>query len=86
MLYEKDQNGSASDLGLLFCSMLDEATELSPKIIEFIKGLHRRTIEKLDEEQPERDQFEKVCGTASASPSTTKNCDTKFYKISINVC
>merc|ERR1712233_170911 len=59
VLYEKDQNGSASDLGLLFCSMLDEATELSPKIIEFIKGLHRRTIEKLDEEQPERDQFEK---------------------------
>jgi len=59
VLYEKDQNGSASDLGLLFCSMLDEATELSSKIIGLIKGLHRRTIEKLDEEQPERDQFEK---------------------------
>jgi len=59
ILYEKGQPGSASDLGLLYCTMLDESETLEEKNVEQIQRLHLLTITHLDEDQPERDQFEK---------------------------
>ena len=60
ILYEKDQPGSASDLGILYCTLLDEMDKLTDSILAQIESLHLLTIVKLDEDQPERDQFEKV--------------------------
>lgn len=59
ILYEKDQPGSASDLGILYCTLLDEMDKLTDSILAQIESLHLLTIVKLDEDQPERDQFEK---------------------------
>ena len=40
--------------------MLDESETLEEKNVEQIQRLHLLTITHLDEDQPERDQFEKV--------------------------
>jgi len=40
--------------------MLDETDEISDTVLNQIEALHLLTIENLAEEQPERDQFEKV--------------------------
>ena len=58
--------------------MLDESETLEEQNVEQIQRLHLLTISHLDEDQPERDQFEKVFLFKNRSP---KISIFKFYNI-----
>lgn len=77
-LYELKQCGSASDLGILYCTILDDVEKITETNEEQISKIHRATINHLEYEQPERDQFERrilkrtaeICGNQMGSPKT----------------
>ena len=77
-LYELKQSGSASDLGLLYCSILDDVEKLTETMHEQIGKIHKSTIQCLEFEQPEREQFERrilkrtgeICDNPMGHPKT----------------
>ena len=65
-LFNVGEHGSAGDLCILYCSGLDEMEcgemyeKMAPTLHQQCQRLHMKTLQKLDIDQPERDQFEKV--------------------------
>ena len=65
-LFEAGENGSGGDLCLLYCNGLDEIEsgeeyeQMVKTIHEQVAKLHMLTLTNLPQDQPERDQFEKV--------------------------
>ena len=65
-LFNAGESGSAGDLCILYCSGLDEIgsrdeyEKLAPVLHQQCQRMHMLTLQKLDIDQPERDQFEKV--------------------------
>ena len=66
-LFNAGESGSAGDLCILYCSGLDEMknaeeyAKLAPTLHQQSQRMHMLTLQHLHVDQPERDQFEKVC-------------------------
>ncbi len=89
-LYELKQCGSASDLGILYCTILDDLEKITETNEEQISKIHKATIKYLEYEQPEREQFERrilkrtgeICGNLMGSPKTRLNFAQNYLEAS----